>query len=231
MEDIEEDEEANHVIRIYNTGSLCMTGTHLGNQLMQHNQNEISHTKIVKSTHLGIKIENVSIAELKDCTLTGIMSEKNNGSAMFLQNTEVLMISCEFYFNMAKNGVIFGINSVNITNKNSTFISNYASKLGAVFFLTNSCMLTNDGSVFRNNSAREHAGVVYAVNDITINNRGCSFEDNSAETGNGSVIWMQYNCQLTNRQVVWSKATTGLDEMIGIGSPGFAAVLLDDFVC
>ncbi len=102
---------------------------------------------------------------------------------------------------MAKYGVIFGYNSVNITSINSSFLSNHASKSGAVFYLTNSCSLKNDGSIFQNNSAKEHGGVVFAMYHVTINNKGCLFQYNSAETGGGSVIWMHYNCQLINEQV------------------------------
>ena len=195
--DLGKDEEPNYVIKFYNTGSLFMTETHFG----FHNQNGTSHSGIIPSTNLGLRIENVSMVELKYCSFNGIKAEKSSGSAMFLQNTEVLMISCQFYLNMAKYGVIFGTDFVSITSINSSYISNYAGKSGAVFYLTNSCSLTNDGSVFQNNSARKNAGVVYAMYDITINNSGCLFQHNSAETGSGGVIWMQNNCKLTNKQV------------------------------
>ncbi len=197
MGDLGNDEEPNYVIKFYNTGSLFMTETHFG----FHNQNGTSHSGIIPSTNLGLRIENVSMVELKYCSFNGIKAEKSSGSAMFLQNTEVLMISCQFYLNMAKYGVIFGTDFVSITSINSSYISNYAGKSGAVFYLTNSCSLTNDGSVFQNNSARKNAGVVYATYDITINNSGCLFQHNSAKTGSGGVIWMQYNCKVTNKQV------------------------------
>ncbi len=201
MEDIGKEEEPNHVVRIYNTSAIFMTDTHFGNKLIQDNQNDTGHSQMKSSTNLGIKMENVLSAELKNCTFIGIKTEKSNGSAMFLKNTEVLMLYCQLYVNIAKHGVIFGVNSVNITSKNSSFKKNYASHSGAVFYLTNSCSLTNEGGIFQNNSAREHAGVVFAMYDVTIKNRGCLFQYNSAETGNGSVIWMQHNCQLTNEQV------------------------------
>ncbi len=203
MDDIGKDEEPNHVLRIYNTGFLFMAGTHFVNEktALENNQIEKGHSKIMNSTNLGMKMENVFLAELKDCTFIGIKSEKNNGSAIFLKNTKVFLVSCKIDLNMAKNGVIFGIDSVNVTSRSSSFISNYAAESGAVFHLTNSCSLTSYGSVFQNNSAREHASVVYAMHDVTIDNRGCLFQDNSAETGNGSVIRMQYNCQLTNKKV------------------------------
>ncbi len=201
MEDIGEEEEPNHVIKVYNTRILCMTDTHFGTQSVQDDQKGTSYSEMKSSTNLGINLENVPFAELRGCTFTGIKAVKSNGSAMLLKNTDIVMISCQLKLNMAENGVIFGKNSVNMASRNSSFISNYAGNSGVVFYLTNTCSLTNDGSVFQDNSAREHAGVIFAMYDVTIRNRGCLFRDNSAETGNGSVIWMQYNCQLTNKQV------------------------------
>ena len=78
------------VIRIYNTGSLFMTDTHFKNQAIEHDQNERGYSKIIKFTNLVMKMENVFIAELKDCSFKSIRSEMNNGSAIFLKNTGVL---------------------------------------------------------------------------------------------------------------------------------------------
>ncbi len=205
IEDRREEEEAKHVVKVYNVGILFMTYTYFGkleNQSIQGKENDSGHSKMKNSTNLGFKLENVRIAQLKSCTFAGIRAEKSNGSAMLLKNTDILMESCHFNSNMANNGVIFGENSVNITTSNSSFLSNHAIKSGAVFYLTKSCSITNDGSIFQNNSARDHAGVVFVMYDVTINNRGCLFQHNSALTGHGSVIWMQYDCQLTNRQVL-----------------------------
>ncbi len=88
MEDIRQEEEPNHVVRIYNTGFLFMTDTHFGNQLKQHNYKDTINSEIIKYTNLGMKMENVSIGELTDCSFTGIKAEKNSGSAIFLQNAE-----------------------------------------------------------------------------------------------------------------------------------------------
>ncbi len=201
IEDIGKQGEPNHVVKVYNTAKFFMTDTNFGNQSIQDNKNNIGHFEMKNSTNLGINLENVLIAELRGCTFTGIKSEKSNGSAMLLKNTEILMVSCQFYLNIAKHGVIFGNISVNITSNNSSFLSNHAGKSGAVFYLINSCSLINDGSVFQNNSAMEHAGVVYAMYDVTINNIGCLFQQNYAQTGGGSVIWMQNNCHLISEQV------------------------------
>ncbi len=202
MKDIGMEEEPNHVVRIYNTGILFVTDTLFGNESLPNNQNNTSHSEMKHSTDLGMKLENVQNAELRGCTFTGIRAEKSNGSVMLLKNTEMLMVSCQVYLNTANNGVIFGKNSVNITSRNSSFLSNHASKSGAVFYLINSCSLTNDDSVFKNNSARKHAGVVFAMHEVMINNSGCLFLHNFAELGGGSVIWMQYSCQLINKQVL-----------------------------
>ena len=201
MENIRKEEEPNHVIKVYSTWILYMTDTHFGNQSIQDNQRGTGYYEMKNSTNLGINLENVLIAELRGCTFAGIKAGNSNGSAMLLKNTEILMISCQLYLNMANNGVIFGNNSVNITSRNTSFLSNYATESGAVFYLINSCSLINNGSIFQNNSAREYAGVVFAMYHVTINNQGCSFQHNSAETGGGSVIFMQYNCQLINKQV------------------------------
>ncbi len=212
LEDIGKEEEPNHVVKVHNTGSLFMTDTHFGNQSMQDNQNETGHSDMENSRNIGIDLENVLNAELRSCTFTGIRAEKSNGSVILLKNAEILMISCQLNLNVAKNGVIFGNNSVNITSRNSLFTSNYAFNSGAVFYLINSCSLTNDGSVFQNNSAREHAGVVYAMYDVTVYNRECLFQHNSAETGSGSVIRMQYNCHVVNRQVLLSNSYNGVGD-------------------
>ncbi len=203
-------EEPTHVIKVYNTEILFMTNTHFGtfeNQSMHDNQYNTGHSEIKNSTYLGVKLENVCIAKFRGCTFTGIKADKSNGSAILLKNTEMLMVSCQLRFNIAKYGVIFGNHSVNITSQNSSFLFNFG-KSGAVFYLINMASLTNYDSVFQNNSAREHGGVVHAMYDNTINNRGCLFQHNSAETGGGSVIWMQYNCQLINEQVFIASSTS-----------------------
>ncbi len=205
MEHIGKDEVPNHVVKVYNTGTFFMSDTHFGNQSEQNNPKNTSHSEKKNSTNLGIQLKNVRNAALRGSTFTGIKGEKSNGSVMLLKNTEIWMESCQLYHNMAKNGVIFGNNSVNITSINSSFTMNHAANSGAVFYLINSCSLKNDGSVFQNNSAREHAGVVYAMYTCIympcIYNRRCLFQHNSAETGGGSVFWIQYNCQLINEQV------------------------------
>ncbi len=207
LEDIGKDEVPNHVVKVYNTGTFYLSDTQFGNLSKHNDANNTNHSEKKSSTNLGIKLGNVLNAELRGCTFTGIKGENSNGSVMLLKNTRIWMVSCQLYLNMASNGIVFGNNSVNITSINSSFAMNYAVNSGAVFHLTDSCSLTNDGSVFQNNSAREHAGVVYVMNSVTINNRGCLFQHNSVETGDGSVIWMQYNCQLINEQVlkVWSQ--------------------------
>ena len=199
--EVGKEEEPSHVIKVYNTGIFLLTDTYFGNKSIQYDQNDTGHSEMKNYTNLGINLENVLFAELRGCTFTGIKGEKSNGSAMLLKNTKIVMVSCQLYLNMAKNGLIFGNNSVNITSTNASFLSNYAGNSGAVYYLINFCSLTNVGSIFKNNTAREHAGVVFAVYDVTINNRECLFQHNSAENGNGSVISMQYNCRLINNQV------------------------------
>ncbi len=203
LEDIGKEEEPSHVVKVYNIGILFMNETYFGNQSIQ--DNDTGHSEMKNSTNLGIALENVSITVLRGCTFTGIKAENSNGSAILLKNSDILMISCHLYLNMVKYGVVFGNNFANITTRNSSFTYNYASDSGAVFYLSNACSLTNYDSIFQYNSAREHAGVVCAMYDVTINNRGCIFQHNLAETGNGSAIWMRYNCQITNRQVLLSK--------------------------
>ncbi len=203
MGDLGKGEEPTHAIRIYNTAFFFMIDTHFGKQIM--NQYNRSLSKIGTSSNLGIKMENVSIAELKDCSFTGIKAETSHGSVMFLQRTEILIISCEFDLNIAENGIVFGKNSVNVTSENSSFMFNHAAKSGAVFYLTDSCSLTNDGSIFQNNSASKHAGVVYATHNVTINNKGCIFQYNSAENGNGGVIHGQNNIEIINTETKYIK--------------------------
>ena len=201
-------EKPDHVIKVYNTVVLFMTDTHFRNfenQSMPDNQYSTGHSEVENYTNLGIKLENVRIAELRGCTFTGIMADKNNGSAIWLKNSEILMMSCQLHFNIAKYGVIYGSHSVNITSRNSSFLFNFG-KSGAVFYLINSCSLTNDGSIFQNNSAREHAGVVYATYDVTINNRDCLFHNNSAgslfldnsASSYGGVIYGKNNIVILN---------------------------------
>ncbi len=222
MDNIGQEDEPNHVVQIFNTGFLFMTDTHFGNQSKQHNQKDAFNSKIIYNTNLGIRLENVSIAELKDCSFTGIKADKSSGSAISLQNTEVLMVSCKLYLNIAENGVILGINSVNITSRNSSFISNYASKSGGVFHLTKSCSLTNDGSVFMSNSAKKLAGVVYATYDVTIINRGCLFKHNSAETGNAGTIYGHNDIKITNIETRYISST---------GQMGGAIYIEDHVTC
>ncbi len=187
MKDIGKEEEPKHVVKVYNTGILLITNTHFGNQSRQGNPSDTGHLETKSSTNLGINLENVLTAELRGCTFTGIISEKSNGSAILLKNTDIFMISCQLYLNMAKHGVIFGNNSVNITSRNSSFISNHGTKSGAVFYLANSCSLTNNGNVFKNNSAREHGGAIYIRNRGNCTNYKSSFVSNHADSYGGAI--------------------------------------------
>ncbi len=77
MEDIAREDEANHVVKVYNTSFFFMLNTHFGNQSIQDNQNDRRHSGIENSTNLGINLENVTTAELKGCTFAGIKAYRD----------------------------------------------------------------------------------------------------------------------------------------------------------
>ncbi len=143
-------------------------------------------------TRLGIKLENVSLATIANCTFHNLMSEVNNGSALHLRTTEVFIERSEFRSNSAKYGVIFADRSAKITSVTSAFISNHAHKSGGVYALSYNSSLTNRASVFQNNTAREFGGVLHAKNSVLIKNYYCVFESNI------EAVYMTDNCSIQN---------------------------------
>ncbi len=194
IQNVQENQQSNHMLRVSNTGFLFIFKTIFGPQGMG-----LFGTRNMKLTNLGLKIEHVLYAEIKTCTFSGIASEISDGSAMFLKTTEVVIISSKFYSNVAQNGVIFASNSVNITNINSSYISNYAVDLGGVFYLMDFCTLSNNACNFQNDSS-EFGGAIYAKNRVLIKNRDTLFQYNSAKYG--SVMRLTDNCQVMNKQVI-----------------------------
>ena len=203
IQNVLKNQDSHHILRVYNTDILSISDTLFGNQIIE--QNEMIYVKGLEATDLGIKMENVSFAEIIRCSFSGIKSDVTNGSVIFLRKTELRIISTNLHFNVAKYGVIFAFDSVNITTSNCLYNSNNALKSGGVFYMNYLCTLTNDECIFQNNTSGEDGGVVYATHNVIIKNNRCLFQYNSAETGSGSVIWMQHNCQLTNKKVFQQK--------------------------
>ncbi len=191
-ETIRDNQEPNYVLTVRNVPHLLISNTFFGIEM-----NSITEYRIMAGTKLGINMENIPFAEIRNCMFTGIKSYESNGSAILVKDSEVRITSCDFHNNIAKYGVIYANSYVNLTTTNSSFKSNYADVAGAVFFLTNVCTLINDGGMYQNNTAGQQGAVVYAEHGIIIKNNQCSFQYND-----GTVIWMQHNCRLSNQQVI-----------------------------
>ena len=186
----------NHVLRTYNIEHLYIVNTLFTHQNMgPYNDRKTS----TEATNLGIKMEDVLLAKIQNCTFSGIRSETRDGTVMFLEKTNIFIISSEFYFNVANSGVIFAITSVNITNNNSSYISNHAVYRGGVFCLTDFIILANYDCDFQNNTS-DYGGVLYAKDRTLIKSYDCLFQYNLA-TKFGSVIRMTDYCKVINEQV------------------------------
>ena len=159
---VEDDHESNHVLVVQNTSFVFISYTIFGNQTVQ--EHGFNNRDTMEGTSLGIKWEDVSFAEMWKCNFTRMRSEVKNGSVLLIKNADVLMISCYFYLNKAKHGVIYASGSVNVTTINSSFISNYAIAEGGVFYIGHNCSVTNNNSIYQNNSGIDNMSTlrVYA---------------------------------------------------------------------
>ncbi len=179
VQNIAKHEASNYVLTVYNTSSLFVSNTVFGNLLTESNEMR----DISGATSLGIRLENVSISEIRKCTFTGIKSAEGYGVALSLKNTEVKIISSNFQFNSAKFGVIHATNGANITNINCSFISNRGFQCGVVCMLDN-CTLLNSDSVYSENIVTVNgAAAVYGKRWCNITNVGTTFADNTGVDG------------------------------------------------
>ncbi len=106
---VRDDHESNHVLVVQNTSFVFISYTIFGNQTVQ--EHGFNNRDTMEGTSLGIKWEDVSFAEMWKCNFTRMRSEVKNGSVLLIKNADVLMISCYFYLNKAKHGVIYASDS------------------------------------------------------------------------------------------------------------------------
>ena len=198
IRNVSENHEPTHTVRVYNTDIVFVSNTLFGNQTKGHTGNKALMTE---GTNLGIKIENVPLAEIRECTFSGIKSDVSRGTVMYLKSTSVLMISCVFYSNRARYGVIQAIGSVNLENNNCSFISNHVVKYGGVFYMSDFCNLTNYDCIFQTNIADRYGAVLYGKKYAIIKNTRCLFQYNAADTG--GVFFMKDFCTNLNYDCIF----------------------------
>ncbi len=194
LENLSKDEEPKYAFNVFNTMFLLISNTIVGDQAKQNNQ--MRHL-VAEHTTLGIKLENVSFAQIERCIFAGIKSEVSNGTAIYLKNANVSLVSCDFSYNLAKYGVIYAINSVTISTVSSSFLSNHAVKFGGVFYMICGGTLTNNDCRFHNNSASE-GGSIYCEDDTDVRNSGCSFFKNTGQYGGSILLYNRATCVNTD---------------------------------
>ncbi len=183
VQNVSESSTSNHILEAYNTQFLLISNSYFGN--LPTKQNETKHL-LTGATSLGIRMENVTLAEVRQCTFAGFKSDESDGTALYLIRTTIQLTSSYFHYNLANHGVIFASNLVNITSMNCSYAFNQAED-GAVFSLRDSCTLVNIDSMFQQNLAIEHGGVVNAKYHVSITNLNCTYFQNEAGERAGAI--------------------------------------------
>ncbi len=190
-------EESRHMIRVHNVDFLQVNQTEFMNDVIDGNDDEI------RNTQLGIQMENVSLADIANCTFTNLMSDSQNGSALLITSSEVHIRQSHFRSNIARNGVIYATTYANIMNDNSSFIANYAKESGSAIYMANNGNLKNSLCVMHNNRAEKLGGALYMEKFVDCLNYETSFTRNKAQAGGGA-IFTKTNTNTTNVKCVFS---------------------------
>ncbi len=227
-ENVKDEEDPSYALKLKNVTLLVISGTYFGN--------EMGNDQLMQTTNLGIHMDNILFAEIRNCNFTGINSPVSNGSAMFLNGTEAKIISCDFHFNIVNCGLIYANNSVSLTTINTSFISNSATTNGAAIFAHNDIEIVNNRSKFIHNKANR-AGAIYMSNrgtcinidsliannsapngagafgfyqDVSVTNINCTFIQNDGDLLGGA-IWGRYDIQVNNTRsrFISNRANTG----------------------
>ena len=183
---------SSYMLQVWNTVSLNIFHTIFDGSIFRKSNNMIRQTQSV------IKIHNISLAKVEHCTFKNIHS-LNDGSILFITVSVVYIKHSQFISNMARYGVIYATNNIQITNENCSFASNSAEESGGVIHLTNNGMIKNMHSIFLQNYAGSRGGTLYLENSVQCVNFACSFQENSAKVA-GAAIYTQNSVNVTNTQ-------------------------------
>ncbi len=187
VQHVSEDKTSDYILIINNTDYLFIYNTFCGNV-------STKSTELTGNTSLGVKLENVILAEMKKCIFTGIKSDESGGVALFVKSTELILASSYFQNNSGEYSIIHATDSVKITSSNTSFTYNHA---GAVIYIKQLSSLSNKFCKFQNNRVRELGAVVFIMRHTILHNYRCLFQYNF-----GRVIYMRYNSQLMNEEVI-----------------------------
>ncbi len=190
LQNVSEYQVTEYILTVNNIESLYIYNTFFGNLSPEENDTE----ELRGATSLAIKLNYITLAEISNCTFTGIRSDESDGVALFVKSTHLKLASSNFHKNLAKYNIIYATDRVNISTINCSFISNHA---GAVLFMEHLSSISNEFCIFEDNIVREHGEVVSIKAHSIMNNYQCLFQHNF-----GTVIYMRYNSQILNQEVI-----------------------------
>ncbi len=183
-----EKKESNFMLEVWNTYYLEITQT-TSTGSVHSNAN-----KVTNHTQSGVKMHNLLLAKVTHCTFNNIQSKVNDGSALYVTSSSVYIRKSQFVSNMARYGVMYATNHVNITTEKCSFISNFAHERGGGVYISSNSSLTNINSFFLKNIARSRGAAIYMKNYVQCLNFDCSFRENSGP------IFAENSVNITNRQ-------------------------------
>ncbi len=190
--DISINEESRHMLSVRNVDSLQVRQTDFLNPVLAEGEEKMNNT------HLGIKMDNVSLADIAHCTFRNLKSDSNNGSALLLTSSKVHIRRSRFLSNVAKYGVIFATSYAQITNFDCEFMGNHARHSGGAIYMANNCTLNNMDCTFQNNRAEENGGALYMEQYVGCLNDGSHFINNNAMSGGAVSFRNSANVSILN---------------------------------
>ncbi len=131
-----------------------------------------------RNTQLGLKMENISFAEMWNTTFSNLISETINGSALLCKISTTYTYFSLFESNMAKSGIIW-ISNGTMSYHNTTFHRNHAQRRGGVMAIEGNTTIKNTQCSYDSNSAVVEGGAIFAVNNVFIENKKCLFQNNT----------------------------------------------------
>ncbi len=201
--------KSHYMLNVYNTDSMVILHTRFITILIPGMYTERNNSQC------GIKIDNVSLAEISFSSFRNIGSELNDGSVLSITNSEVHINQSQFISNVARNGVIYATQYVHLTNVNSSFIGSYAKGSGSVIYMVNNSTLMNIFCIFQNNTSGYQGGVFYMEQNVENINIDSSFMSNGALQG-GSIYMKTFitsaivNCSFSSNKVPLGRVNGGI---------------------
>ena len=152
-----------YMVSLYEVRNVIFTKLYLG---------AVETSDLATGTCLGIEMENITSAVIRDSVFTNIVSSNEKGSVVHMHSAQVHFENCTFRNNKAESGIIYATGASSIWNSNCTFRRNSAQMFGGVFYIENGVELNNGDCVFQGNAVTEAGseGKINSTQLFTISN-------------------------------------------------------------